>query len=72
MPTTTTISIILKDGSKKEIPSGSTGLDLAKAISNSLAKKSIGLLVNAELRDLVAVLKDGDKVRMSKTSDEVI
>ena len=45
MPTTTTISVLLKDGSKKEIPSGSTGLDLAKAISNSLAKKSIGLLV---------------------------
>ena len=44
--TQTTISVILKDGTKKEIPTGSTGLDLAKSISNSLAKKSVGLSVN--------------------------
>ena len=70
MPTQTTISIILKDGSKKEIPSDSTGLDLAKAISNSLAKKSIGLLINDELKDLVTALKDGDKVEII-TQDDV-
>ena len=69
MQTTTTISILLKDGSKKEIPSGSTGLDLAKAISNSLAKKSVGLLLNDELTDLVTVLKDGDKVEIITQDD---
>ena len=69
MQTTTTISILLKDGSKKEIPSGSTGLDLAKAISNSLAKKSVGLLLNDELKDLVTVLKDGDKVEIITQDD---
>lgn len=70
MPTTTTISIVLKDGSKKEIPSGSTGLDLAKAISNSLAKKSIGLLLNDELKDSVTVLKNGDKVEIITQEDQ--
>ena len=69
MQTTTTISILLKDGSKKGIPSGSTGLDLAKAISNSLAKKSVGLLLNDELKDLVTVLKDGDKVEIITQDD---
>ena len=69
MPITTTISIILKDNSKKEIPSGSTGLDLAKAISNSLAKKSVGLLLNNELRDLVTVLKDNDKIEIITQED---
>ena len=53
MQTKTTISVFLKDGSKKEIPSRSTGFDLAKSISNSLVKKSVGLLLNNELKDLV-------------------
>lgn len=70
MPQTqTTISVFLKDGSKKEIPSGSTGLDLAKAISNSLAKKSVGLLLNRELKDLVTILKDGDNVEIITHED---
>ncbi|OGI18298.1 MAG: threonine--tRNA ligase [Candidatus Melainabacteria bacterium RIFCSPHIGHO2_02_FULL_34_12] len=68
--TQTTISVILKDGTKKEIPTGSTGLDLAKSISNSLAKKSVGLSVNGELQDLVTVLKDGDRVEIITQDDE--
>ena len=56
--------------SKKEISEGSNGLDLAKVISNSLAKKSVGLLLNNELRDLTAVLKDGDKVEIITKDDE--
>lgn len=66
----TTISVILKDGSKKEISSGSTGLDLAKSISNSLAKKSIGLLLNGVLRDLVTILSDGDKIEIITQDNE--
>ncbi len=69
MQTQTTISIILKDGSKKEISAGSTGLDLAKAISNSLAKKSVGLLLNGELKDLISALHDGDKVEIITQDD---
>ena len=68
--TKTTISVTLKDGSKKEIPAGSTGLDLAKAISNSLAKKSTGLLINGELKDLVTVLKNGDKIEIITQDDK--
>lgn len=71
MPQTqTTISVFLKDGSKKEIPSGSTGLDLARSISNSLAKKSVGLLLNEELRDLSTILEDRDKVEIITQEDE--
>lgn len=69
MQTQTTIQITLKDGSKKEIASGSTGLDLAKAISNSLAKKSIGLSVNGELQDITAELKNGDIVEIITPDD---
>lgn len=67
--TQTQISVILKDGTKKEIPSNSTGLDLAKAISNSLAKKSVGLLLNGESRDLLTILNDGDKLEIVTQDD---
>ncbi|MBI3590653.1 MAG: threonine--tRNA ligase [Candidatus Melainabacteria bacterium] len=63
------MSVFLKDGSKKEIPAGSSGLDLAKSISNSLVKKSIGLLLNGESKDLLTVLKDGDKVEIITQDD---
>ncbi len=69
MQTQTTISVTLKDGSKKEIPDGSTGLDLAKSISNSLAKKSIGLVLNDELKDLTTILKNGDRVEIVTQDD---
>lgn len=68
--TQTTISVFLKDGSRKEIPAGSTGLDLSKAISNSLAKKSVGLLLNGKLKDLVTKLQDGDSVEIITQDDE--
>ena len=66
----TKISVTLKDGSKKEIPASSTGLDLAKNISNSLAKKSMGLLLNGELKDLVTVLKNGDQIEIITQDDK--
>ena len=67
--TDTKISVILKDGSKKEIPASSTGLDLAKAISNSLVKKSVGLFLNNELRDLNTELKENDTVEIITKDD---
>lgn len=68
--TQTTISVILKDGTRKEVSAGSTGIDLARVISNSLLKKSVGLLLNGELRDLTTILKDGDKVEIITREDE--
>lgn len=67
--TQTTIFVILKDTSRKEIPQGSTGLDLARVISNSLAKKSVGLLLNGQLKDLLTELKDGDSIEIITQDD---
>ena len=69
MQTKTTISVILKDGSKREIPEGSSGIDLAKSISNSLVKKSVGLVLNDELKDITTILKDSDKVEIITQND---
>ena len=73
---TTEITIKLPDGSEKTLPAGSTGTDLAKSISSSLAKKSIGLEVKSksgkdyELKDLFAELADGDEVKIICSGDK--
>lgn len=70
MPTSTQIKIKLKDGSVKEIPSGTTGLDLAKSISASLAKKAIALELNTRIVDLSTELLDGDDVNIVCIGDK--
>ena len=65
------IKINLPDGSVKELSGGSTGLDLAKAISSSLAKKSIGVEVNGTVRDLSTTLANADTVKIITSGDKL-
>ena len=46
------IAIELSDGSSRRYPTGITGFEIAKDLSNSLAKKSIACTVNGNLTDL--------------------
>ncbi len=63
------ISVKLPDGSVKTLPAGSTGADLANAISPSLAKAAVGTVINGKLSDLYAKISDGDEVRILTTKD---
>lgn len=45
------IKITLPDGSIKEYPSGSSSLDIARSISEGLARKVLAAEVNGEIRD---------------------
>lgn len=47
-----TVSITFPDGSKREYQNDMTGLELARSISNSLAKKAVAYSLDGELRDL--------------------
>lgn len=51
------IKITLPDGAIKEVAAGSSTLDIAKSISNSLAKKALAGKFNGELVDLVRPLE---------------
>ena len=42
------IIVSLPDGSKRELPAGSTGMDLAESISKSLAKVSVAIEVDGQ------------------------
>ena len=51
------IEITFPDGAVKEYPAGSSTLEVAKGISNSLAKKALAGKFNGELVDLVRPLE---------------
>lgn len=65
-----TISVVLPDGSRKELPAGATGADLAAAIGPRLAKVALAVSVNGELRDLSRALPDGAQVAIVRDQDE--
>lgn len=54
--------IHLADGSVREVANESSWLDVAKAISNSMAKKTVVAKVNGELTDLSRPVVDGAQV----------
>src|SRR5690606_22824484 len=56
---TAPVSLTFPDGSVREYPAGSTGRDVAEAISKSLAKKAIAIVLDGELRDLSDPVVDG-------------
>src|SRR4051794_24275421 len=54
--------VTLPDGSQRELPSGSTGADLAADIGPGLARAALAVTVDGELRDLARPLPDGATV----------
>ena len=67
------INITLPDGTILEKPSGITGLEIAEGISSGLAKQSILVEVNDELRDLsFPILEDSTLKILKKDADEAL
>jgi threonyl-tRNA synthetase len=58
------VHAVLPDGSRKELPDGSTGADLAAAIGPGLAKAALAVKVEGEVRDLARPLPDGATVEI--------
>lgn len=59
-----TISIMLPDGSAKELPKGATAADLAAAIGPRLARAAVIAVVDGTERDLTFPLPDGAAVEI--------
>ena len=58
------MKIKLKDNSEIELQEGASVLDLAKAISEGLARNAMAGEVNGEVNDLRYILKEGDSVNI--------
>ena len=63
-----TITVRLPDDSTRELPFGSTGLDLAMSIGKRLGQAAVATVINGSETDLGVALVDGSKVSII-TSD---
>jgi threonyl-tRNA synthetase len=64
------VTVRLPDGKERSLPDGATALDLAKAISEGLARDVVAAKVDGEVTDLRIPLKDGVKVELLKADSE--
>lgn len=64
------IPVVLKDGTRRHVPQGSTLLDVAAGISRKLAKEALVARVNGELKDLASQVMPEDKVEFLTFDDE--
>jgi threonyl-tRNA synthetase len=63
------IKITFPDNSVREYPEGSTALDIAKSISNSLANDIIAATVNGELWDATRPINTDSTIKLHKWDD---
>jgi threonyl-tRNA synthetase len=63
------VSVKLPDGSAKQLSEGATGADLAKSISDGLARVAVAARVNGDVIDLQKPLPDGAEVAILTKRD---
>src|SRR5260221_10345724 len=63
------INVAFPDGASRQFPDGSSGLDIAKSISPSLAKRSVAMSVNGGVADLAAPVPADAKLEFLTRED---
>lgn len=64
------MKITFPDGSVREYPDGTTGMEIAKSISEGLARNSLGIIVNGKTYDLSRKINEDATVRILTFDDE--
>lgn len=64
------IKITLPDNSVREYEEAISGYEIAKSLSNSLAKEVLAITVNDELWDLQRLISSDSKIKLHKWDDE--
>ncbi|NLO97685.1 MAG: threonine--tRNA ligase [Peptococcaceae bacterium] len=64
------INVTLKDGSIKQIPAGTTVLELASSISQGLARAAVAAKINGEIKDLNTKLEEDAEVEILTLDSE--
>ena len=64
------LNITLKDGKVLEVAAGTSIMELAKSISNKLAKNALAAKVDGEIKDLMFVLDKDAAVEILTSEDE--
>ncbi len=63
------ISLTFPDGAKRDYAEGTSGADIAAAISKSLAKKAVAVTLDGELTDLAAPISRDAKIEIVTRDD---
>ena len=63
------LNFIFPDGAERQYPKGSSGRDIAGAISKSLEKKAVLIRLDGALFDLDRVLEAGGKLEILTRDD---
>src|SRR5688572_18378282 len=64
------VKISLPDGSVREFPAGVTGLEIARSISEGLARVSLAIEVDGEIRDLAREINQDAPVKILTWNDK--
>jgi threonyl-tRNA synthetase len=64
------INITFPDGNIRQYAAGTTGMDIAKSISEGLARNVLAVGVNGEVRDLLRPIQEDAKVMFYKWEDK--
>ena len=67
--TTTHVALTFPDGARREYPSGTTGLDIAKGISPSLAKRTVAMALDGGVADLTDPIEHDAKIEFISRED---
>src|SRR5271163_3882459 len=63
------INVTFKDGARREIQAGLSGLEVAKSISPSLAKRSVAMVKDGALADLADPIEQDAKIEFIARDD---
>jgi threonyl-tRNA synthetase len=63
------VALTFPDGARREFPDGTTGLDVAKSISPSLAKRTVAMALDGQVFDLADEIKRDGKIEFLNRED---
>ena len=63
------VALTFPDGARREYPQGTTGLDIAKGISPSLAKRTVAMALDGSVADLADPVEHDSKIEFINRDD---
>ena len=63
------VTLTFPDGASREYPQGTTGLDIAKGISPSLAKRTVAMALDGVISDLADGIEHDAKIEFISRDD---
>jgi threonyl-tRNA synthetase len=63
------VALTFPDGARRDYPAGTTGLEIAKSISPSLAKRTVAMAMNGSLADLADRIEQDGKIEFLTRDD---